>query len=85
MTAERRAGGELRVAGRTLSGVAMRYGDVSPDFRERFEPGAFGAVGSVDLNLQHDPAVVVARGATLTDSPEALSVRATLPEARSRP
>ena len=79
MTAERRAGGEVRVSGRTLSGVAMPYGTVSPDFRERFEPGAFGAVGTVDLNLQHDPAVVVARGATLTDSPSALSVRATLP------
>ena len=58
----------------------MRYGDISPDFREKFEPGAFGAVGSVDLNLQHDPAVVVARGASLTDSPVALSVRAELPD-----
>ena len=80
MSAERRAGGEVRIAGRTLSGVAMPYGTISPDFRERFEPGAFGAVGSVDLNLQHDPGVVVARGATLTDSPRALSVAATLPE-----
>ena len=34
----------------------------------------------MDLNLQHDPAVVVARGASLTDSPEALRVSATLPE-----
>ena len=80
MTPERRAGGEVRIAGRTLSGTAMRYGDVSPDFRERFEPGAFGDVRAVDLNLQHDPAVVVARGASLTDSPVALSVSATLPE-----
>ena len=80
MEAERRAGGELRVAGRTLSGVAMRYGDISPDFRERFEPGAFGEVRAIDLNLQHDPGTVVVRGASLTDSPEALSVRADLPE-----
>ena len=58
----------------------MRYGDVSPDFRERFEPGAFGDVRAVDLNLQHDAALVVARGATLTDGPRELSVRADLPE-----
>ena len=80
MIPERRAGGEVRVSGRTLSGTAMPYGTVSPDFRERFEPGAFGEVRAVDLNLQHDPAVVVARGASLTDSPVALSVRATLPD-----
>ena len=80
MTAERRAGGEVRVSGRTLRGVAMPYGTVSPDFRERFEPGAFGDVRAVDLNLQHDPGSVVARGATLTDSSVALRVSATLPE-----
>ena len=80
MTPERRAGGEVRVSGRTLTGTAMPYGTVSPGFRERFEPGAFGEVRAVDLNLQHDPAVVVARGATLTDGPRELSVRADLPE-----
>ena len=80
MTPERRAGGEVRVSGRTLTGAAMVYGDVSPDFRERFEPGAFGEVRAIDVNLQHDPAVVVARGATLTDGPRALSVAATLPD-----
>ena len=81
MTApERRSGGEVRVSGRTLTGTAMRYGDVSPDFRERFEPGAFGEVRSVAVNLQHDPAVVVAPAATLTDGPRELRVSATLPE-----
>ena len=80
MEVERRAGGEVRVAGRTLSGVAMPYGTISPDFNERFEPGAFGEVMFVDLNLQHDHGVVVARGAALTDSPQALRVSATLPE-----
>ena len=78
--AERRAGGEVRVSGRTLAGTAMPYGTIAPDFRERFEPGAFGEVGAVDLNLQHDPAVVVARAASLTDGPRELSVRATLPD-----
>ena len=77
---EVRHGPELRVAGRTLTGTAIRYGDVSPDFRERFEPGAFGEVGAVDLNLQHDPGVVLVRGATLTDGPRELSVTATLPD-----
>lgn len=80
MIAERRAGGEVRVAGRTLTGIAMPYGTVSPDFRERFEPGAFGEVRAVDVNLQHDPAIVLARAATLTDSPRALTVRAELDE-----
>ena len=77
---EVRHGPELRIAGRTLTGTAMVYGDISPDFRERFEPGAFGDVGAVDLNLQHDPSVVLARGATLTDGPRELAVRATLPD-----
>ena len=79
MTPEHRAGCEFRVAGRTLSGTAMRYGDVSPDFRERFEPGAFGEVRTVDINIQHDPALVAVRGAVLTDSPRELQVRAELP------
>ena len=78
MNLEHRAGGEVRVAGRTLSGIAMPYSTVSPGFNERFEPGAFGDVSTVDVNLQHDPGVVLARGATLTDSPRALSVSATL-------
>ena len=57
----------------------MVYGDVSPDFRERFLPRAFGEVRSIDVNLQHDPAVVVVRDALLTDSPRELRVRAELP------
>ena len=76
---EVRAGCEFRVAGRTLSGVAMRYGDVSPDFRERFMPGAFGAVSTIPINLQHDGAIIVAPDALLTDSPRELRVRAELP------
>ena len=80
MNPEHRAGCEFRVVGRTLSGTAMRYGDISPDFNERFVPGAFGEVRGVDLNLQHDPAVVVARGVSLTDTAVALRVSATLPE-----
>ena len=79
MTIEHRDGREFRVAGRTLAGIAMVYGDVSPGFRERFVPGAFGEMRSVAVNLQHDPALVVAPAATLTDTPRELRVRADLP------
>lgn len=79
---EVRHGPELRVAGRTLTGPAIVYGDVSPDYRERFEAGAFAPVPAVPLNLQHDPAtVILAPGAfELRDTPAALEVRAELPE-----
>ena len=81
MTPEHRAGCEFRVAGRTLSGVAMRYGDTSPDFRERFVPGAFGTVpATLPVNLQHDSSIVVAERAVLADTPRELRVRAELPE-----
>ena len=85
MTPERRVGGEVRVAGRTMTGAAMVYGTVSPDFAERFEPGAFGEVRArMAINLQHDRGVVLVPSATLTDRPEALRVSATLPD-RSPP
>ena len=80
MTPEHRAGTEFRVSGRTLSGVAMPYGTVSPDYRERFVPGAFGEVSTIPVNLQHDSSIVVAPEALLTDTPRELRVRAELPE-----
>lgn len=71
----------FRVSGRTLSGRALVYGDVAPQFGERFVPGAFGTVPeTMALNLQHDPAVVVVEAAALTDNERALEVRAELPE-----
>ena len=77
---ERRAGPEFRIAGRTLTGAAMVYGDTSPGHRERFAPGAFAPVpGTMAINLQHDSALVVAPAATLTDGPQELRVSATLP------
>ena len=43
MAIERRAATvEIRVEGRKLSGVVMRYGAVSPSHRERFLPGRSG-------------------------------------------
>ena len=81
MSIEHRLAQEFRVSGRTLSGAAMVYGDVSPGHRERFLPGSFGAVPTtIAVNLQHDAAIVVAERAVLADSPRALHVRADLPE-----
>ena len=80
MAIEHRAGIEFRIAGRTLSGVAMRYGDVSPSFRERFVPGAFGEISSIPINLHHDASLIVVPEALLTDTPRELRVCAELPE-----
>ena len=72
---------DFRVAGRTLTGTALRYGDIAPEFRERFVPGAFSDLPSVlPLNLQHDDSVIVVPEAMLSDGPRALEVRADLPE-----
>ena len=80
MTVEHRAGAEFRVSGRTLSGVAMVYGDVAPEHRERFMPGALRHGGRIDVCLQHDSSIVLARGALLTDTARELRVRADLAE-----
>ena len=81
MTPEVRAGGELRVAGRTLTGRAMVYGAVSEEHRERFEPGAFAPVPAVPLLLQHDRSMVIVEPGAfeLADTAAALEVRAELP------
>ena len=71
---------EFRVAGRTLTGRALVYGDISPDFQERFVPGAFGELRALPVNLQHDPSMIVVQEAALTDGPRSLEVRADLPE-----
>ena len=81
---------ELRAEGeRQLSGVAIKYGDVAalPFGRERFEVRAFGDLGAADviLNTMHDRRRPLARsgsGLTLTDTPQALEVRAELPNTR---
>ena len=86
---------ELRFdeAERRISGTAMRYGDVATlpwGDKERFEPGAFGEVGGLDvtLNVQHDRGRLIARtgGApaggllTLSDTGGELAVSAILPD-----
>ena len=84
MEFERRLSGlELRAEGRRLSGVVMRYGDVSPSHRERFEPGALRLADSVHLDLHHDPERAVAwhpgGGLALANSRDVLTMRAELP------
>ena len=84
MEFERRfAGLELRAEGRRLSGTVMKYGDVSPSHRERFEPGALRMAEAVHLDLQHDPERAVAwhpgGGLSLDNGRQALTMRAELP------
>ena len=76
---------DLRQEGRKLSGIAMPYGQISPTFKEKFVPGSFRfAPDGVILNAMHDRRKPLARypggGLELVDTPEALSIRADLPE-----
>lgn len=85
MEIERRFGSEFRVdpSGRTLIGRALAYGDVANmgGFREMFVAGSFVEMPqTIDVNLQHDPDVIVARDAALVDHPRELRVHAVLPE-----
>ena len=73
---------------RRITGTAMRYGDVATlpwGDKERFEAGAFGEVGGLDviLNVQHDRSQPIARtGGTLrlSDSGGELRIEADLPD-----
>ena len=80
---ERRCGGEVRAEGRRLKGTALRFGDVSPTHRERFEPGAFTFAPAVHLDLFHDPERAVAwqpgGGLDLRQDRDALALTAELP------
>lgn len=82
----RAAGGD----GRTIEGTALTYGSVAvlPWGRERFEARAFEDLAAADviLNRQHDRRAPLARtgggGLELLDAPDALRIRATLPDTR---
>ena len=86
MNPERRyCGVEVRAEGRRLIGPAIQYGDTSPTHRERFAPGAFSLDNQTRwLDVRHDRERVIAwtngGGLELIDGPQALEVRATLPE-----
>ena len=79
------AGLELRAEGRRLVGPVIRYGEVSPSHRERFEAGAFALNDGRTrwLDVGHDPERVIAHtddgGLELLNGPHALEVSATLP------
>lgn len=78
----RTAATELRVDGRKLTGTAMRYGEVSPSHKERFEPGAFRMAETVILDLHHDRERAVAwtgAGLELADGDDSLEMRAEVP------
>ncbi len=90
MGLEIRQAWELRAVpeARTISGIAVRYGDVAklPFGRERFEAGAFRDLTDVRLDVQHDRGKIAARtgaGLEMTDGPDALRFSATLPKVRA--
>lgn len=87
---------ELRAADEgpgVIQGIAMVYGReavIAPGLRERFEPGAFGDVGSLDVraNMQHDRRAPLARslpggGLVLADGPSELRAEVSLPDTQT--
>ena len=83
MTERLATGTEIRAEGRRLSGIVMRYGDVSPSHKERFAPGSLRLAESVHLDLFHDVERAVAwmpgGGLELRQDKDALRLSATLP------
>lgn len=82
MTGEHTAPLELRVAGRTLTGAAIPYGEAARDRAEMFRQGSVDLLEPVTLNLQHDPERRIASTADgtlrVTDGPDALRLEADL-------
>lgn len=78
---ELRQGVELRADGRTLTGAAIRYGDVSPSHRERFAPGSLNVSPDLAPTLGHRSGRVLAYGddVRVEDRADALIVSAHLP------
>ena len=78
---ECRQGLELRADGRTLTGAAVTYGDVSETHRERFAPGSLRVSADLAPTLGHRTGRVLAYGADvrLEDRSDAFIVSARLP------
>lgn len=79
----------LELDGRKLSGVALAYGKIgypTDGVPTIIRAGAFGTIGDVLLNVQHDAGRVIARTTggtmTLTDGTDQLSFAAELPDTR---
>lgn len=74
---------EVRAEGRTLRGIVLKYGDVSPSHRERFEPGSIRFADAVHADLFHDPerafAWMPGGGLTVTQGREAVAMTADVP------
>ena len=85
MELERHAAGvEVRADGRTLSGRALSFGEISPDHMERFAPGSIDlGDGTVRwLDLEHDATRLLAwtgAGLELRVNDRAVEISATLP------
>lgn len=84
---KRRAFVPLTLNDRTIEGVAVRYGDrgrIGYRAIDIIERGAFGSIGDVVLNVQHDRGRAIARtgggGLELIDGEESLTARASLPD-----
>lgn len=82
-------GGELRISGRTVSGVVMQYLDVADmgEFREQFLPGAFGEPAEIEagLNILHNESRQVAEtgaGLVFRDDGERLLMSASMPNTK---
>ena len=76
--------------GGQIEGVAMPYGreaDIAGAFKESVDPGAFGAIGDVILNVMHDCNEPLARteggGLTFEDGADRLWLRADIPAHRA--
>ena len=67
MAGEHSAPLEVRVAGRTLTGEAIPYGEQARDRAEMFRAGSVELLEPVTLNLQHDPQRVFASTAPASD------------------
>ena len=86
MKLERRSRfGEVRAEGRTVSGPAIRYGDISSSHRERFEAGAItlDEARTYWLDREHNPEVILAHtgaGLELRTENDGLYIDAELPE-----
>ena len=84
MAGERSAPLEVRVAGRTLTGEAIPYGEQARDRAEMFRQGSVELLEPVTLNLQHDPERRIASTADgslrVSDGLEALRLEADLRE-----
>lgn len=60
--------------------MVVRYGDISPSYRETFAPGAFSALpAAVPLRIEHDKSLTIASAPVVGDS-NGVSLRCDIPD-----